>query len=95
MVVSSSNAMSIRGLRGWGAVVAVTVEGSTDRPPGVGELCPTGETGFVWLNTPALMKGYLDRDDLTAQCVRAGWFLTAGNDKTGSEPQAIASDPSR
>jgi acyl-CoA synthetase (AMP-forming)/AMP-acid ligase II len=22
------------------------------------------------------MKGYLDRDDLTAQCVRAGWFLT-------------------
>jgi acyl-CoA synthetase (AMP-forming)/AMP-acid ligase II len=22
------------------------------------------------------MRGYLDRDDLTAACVRAGWFLT-------------------
>jgi acyl-CoA synthetase (AMP-forming)/AMP-acid ligase II len=60
----------------WGAVVAVTVEGLADRPPGVGELCATGQSGFIWLNTPALMKGYLDRDDLTAQCVRAGWFLT-------------------
>ncbi len=60
----------------WGAVVAVTAEGSTDRPPGAGELCATGESGFIWLNTPALMRGYLDRDDLTAQCVRAGWFLT-------------------
>jgi len=60
----------------WGAVVAVTAEDSTERPPGTGELCPTGETGFIWLNTPALMKGYLDRDDLTSQCVGAGWFLT-------------------
>ena len=60
----------------WGAVAAVTAEGSVDRPPGVGDLCAPGESGFVWLNTPALMKGYLDRDDLTAQCVRAGWFLT-------------------
>ena len=60
----------------WGAVVAVTAEGSVDLPPGAGELCATGQSGFVWLNTPALMRGYLDRDDLTAQCVRAGWFLT-------------------
>ncbi len=27
-------------------------------------------------DTPALMRGYLDRDDLTAQVVRNGWFLT-------------------
>jgi acyl-CoA synthetase (AMP-forming)/AMP-acid ligase II len=60
----------------WGAVVAVTKEGSVEHAPGMGELCAPGESGFVWLNTPALMKGYLDRDDLTAQCVRAGWFLT-------------------
>lgn len=60
----------------WGAVVAVTAEGSADRPPGVGELSAAGQSGFIWLNTPSLMKGYLDRDDLTAECVRAGWFLT-------------------
>lgn len=60
----------------WGAIVAITREGSIDRPPGVGEEAAAGEAGFVWLNTPALMKGYLDREDLTAQCVNAGWFLT-------------------
>jgi len=60
----------------WGAVIATTREGSADLPPGIGEPCAPGETGFVWLNTPALMRGYLDRDDLTAGCVRAGWFLT-------------------
>jgi oxalate---CoA ligase len=38
--------------------------------------CAAGESGFVWLNTPALMQGYLDRDDLTAQVVRDGWFMT-------------------
>jgi acyl-CoA synthetase (AMP-forming)/AMP-acid ligase II len=60
----------------WGAAVAITRSGEIDAPPGVGELCPPGESGFVWLNTPALMKGYMDRDDLTEQCVRGGWFLT-------------------
>jgi len=60
----------------WGATVAVTPTGEIDEPPGVARLAHPGETGYVWLNTPALMVGYLDREDLTAQCVRAGWFLT-------------------
>jgi acyl-CoA synthetase (AMP-forming)/AMP-acid ligase II len=60
----------------WGAAVAVTSAGDVDAPPGVGESCAPGDSGYVWLQTPALMKGYLDRDDLTAACVRAGWFLT-------------------
>ena len=60
----------------WGAEVAITREGSPEQPPGLGERCAAGESGFVWLNTAALMKGYLDRDDLTAQVVRNGWFLT-------------------
>jgi len=37
---------------------------------------PTGESGHVWLRTPALMRGYLDRDDLTDRVVTNGWFLT-------------------
>ncbi len=60
----------------WGATVAITRGGDVLAPPGIGEPCGPGESGFVWLNTPALMRGYLDRDDLTDQCVRAGWFLT-------------------
>lgn len=60
----------------WGATIAVTREGHVDVPPGIGEGCAVGEPGFVWLNTPALMKGYLDRDDLTSQVVSNGWFLT-------------------
>ncbi len=60
----------------WGGIAAVTKDGSIEAPPGIGEPCSAGESGFVWMNTPALMKGYLDRDDLTAQCVRGGWFLT-------------------
>lgn len=38
--------------------------------------CASGESGYVWLNTPALMKGYLDRDDLTNAVVSQGWFMT-------------------
>ena len=39
-------------------------------------LCKPGEPGHVWVNTPALMRGYLDRDDLTANVVSNGWFVT-------------------
>ena len=38
--------------------------------------CAVGETGYVWLNTPALMKGYFQRDDLTTKAVIDGWFFT-------------------
>ena len=31
---------------------------------------------MVWLHTPALMKGYFQRQDLTDAAVRQGWFLT-------------------
>ena len=62
---------------GWGAVVKILRTGA-----GPGERlgpemeCAPGEPGYVWLNTPALMKGYFQRDDLTAQVVRDGWFMT-------------------
>lgn len=38
--------------------------------------CRPGEAGYVWLKTPALMKGYFDRDDLTQQAVCGGWLRT-------------------
>ncbi len=48
----------------------------TTQPLGAEHRCATGESGYVWLNTPALMKGYFRRDDLTAKAVRDGWFMT-------------------
>jgi oxalate---CoA ligase len=60
----------------WGG--ALSVLNSRD-PAAVLErdaLCAPGESGHVWTLTPALMRGYLDRDDLTAQVVSHGWFAT-------------------
>jgi acyl-CoA synthetase (AMP-forming)/AMP-acid ligase II len=61
---------------GWGAVIKVLRNADTDAPLLSANECATGESGFVWLNTPALMKGYFQRDDLTTKAVRDGWFLT-------------------
>jgi acyl-CoA synthetase (AMP-forming)/AMP-acid ligase II len=61
---------------GWGAVIKVLRNADTDAPLRPEDQCASGEPGFVWLNTPALMKGYFQRDDLTAKAVRDGWFLT-------------------
>lgn len=61
---------------GWGAVIKVLRGNDTTQPIREEDSCATGESGFVWLNTPALMKGYFNRDDLTAKAVRDGWFMT-------------------
>jgi len=60
----------------WGAVVQIRRTADTTAPPGPATECAIGESGYVWLKTPALMKGYFDRDDLTAQVVADGWFMT-------------------
>jgi len=51
----------------WGARIRI-VDGDRE--------CSAGETGMVWLQTPALMKGYFERQDLTEAAVRSGWFMT-------------------
>lgn len=61
---------------GWGSVIKVLKTKSAEHPPRAADECAPGESGFVWLNTPALMKGYLDRDDLTNAVVSQGWFMT-------------------
>jgi len=60
----------------WGGTVKILRSGSTANPPGDAEECPRGEPGHIWVNTPALMKGYLGRADLTVQVVSHGWFVT-------------------
>jgi acyl-CoA synthetase (AMP-forming)/AMP-acid ligase II len=60
----------------WGGVVRVLRTRDAGAQLGEHEICAPGENGYVWVNTPALMRGYLGRDDLTAEVVSAGWFLT-------------------
>jgi acyl-CoA synthetase (AMP-forming)/AMP-acid ligase II len=61
----------------WGAVIRILKSGNTETPPGLSQECAPGEEGYVWINTPALMQGYLGRDDLTAivSIQTAGEFL--------------------
>jgi acyl-CoA synthetase (AMP-forming)/AMP-acid ligase II len=61
---------------GWGAVVQIFHTNETDKPLSKDQRCAPSESGYVWLNTPALMKGYFQRDDLTAMAVIDGWFMT-------------------
>jgi acyl-CoA synthetase (AMP-forming)/AMP-acid ligase II len=61
---------------GWGAVVRILKTNDTTQPLEPEQSCAIGESGYVWLNTPALMKGYFQRDDLTSKAVAEGWFMT-------------------
>lgn len=60
----------------WGARIRVCQPGAEEGGIAPGPECAPGETGMVWLQTPALMKGYFERQDLTDAAVRQGWFLT-------------------
>ena len=61
---------------GWGSVIKVLKTNDTSVLEETDLICQPGETGYVWLNTPALMKTYFQRDDLTNQVVHNGWFMT-------------------
>jgi acyl-CoA synthetase (AMP-forming)/AMP-acid ligase II len=60
----------------WGAVIRIlkTSDGLGLSDPDAA--CRPGEAGHVWINTPALMKGYFNRDELTDRVVTGGWFRT-------------------
>lgn len=61
----------------WGAVIRILNTSSSDAIFSRDTECAPGESGYVWINTPALMKEYLNREDLTSQVVSSGWFMTA------------------
>ena len=60
----------------WGGVLKVLRTADALTQIDDTQECAPGESGQVWVNTPALMRGYLGRDDLTADVVSAGWFRT-------------------
>ncbi|HEY7041899.1 MAG TPA: class I adenylate-forming enzyme family protein [Methylomirabilota bacterium] len=61
----------------WGATIRVRRAADAEGLAALGDgECAPGETGHVWLETPALMRGYLGRDDLTRRVVVDGRFAT-------------------
>jgi oxalate---CoA ligase len=60
----------------WGGELRVLNSSEPDAVASSDAARKPGESGHVWVKTPALMRGYLDRDDLTAKVVNQGWFLT-------------------
>lgn len=60
----------------WGATIRVLSAREVDELSGESLICRNGEPGMIWLNSPALMKGYFQRDDLTETVVHQGWFKT-------------------
>jgi acyl-CoA synthetase (AMP-forming)/AMP-acid ligase II len=60
----------------FGCAVHILPFGTTDSDIAFAEPCAPGEAGYVWVQTPALMRGYLDRDDLTEEVISRGCFVT-------------------
>jgi len=65
---------------GWGTRILISknqgmTEGKIDKLLEKNSL-PVGEVGYVWLQTPTLMQGYLNRPDLTQSVVCGTWFYT-------------------
>jgi acyl-CoA synthetase (AMP-forming)/AMP-acid ligase II len=60
----------------WGGALAILPARDTRVAADDAARCRPDEPGYVWAKTPALMDGYLGRDDLTAEVVSNGWFST-------------------
>ena len=60
----------------WGAAIKILKSVEPQTPFAVDAECKVDETGYIWINTPALMKGYYGQPDLTEQVISGGWFVT-------------------
>jgi acyl-CoA synthetase (AMP-forming)/AMP-acid ligase II len=60
----------------WSASIKILKTDGDADPLAPGVECKPGEPGMIWAHTPALMKGYFRRPDLTDAVVRQGWFKT-------------------
>jgi acyl-CoA synthetase (AMP-forming)/AMP-acid ligase II len=60
----------------WGAVVKILKRADAGAPFDAEVQCSAEEPGYIWLNTPALMRGYYGQPELTDQVISGGWFFT-------------------
>jgi len=62
--------------RPWGATIKIIRQDSAGEVLDPDLECSAGDEGMIWLNTPSLMKGYFQRQDLTDAVISQGWFMT-------------------
>ncbi|HUR71754.1 MAG TPA: class I adenylate-forming enzyme family protein [Candidatus Limnocylindrales bacterium] len=60
----------------WGAAIKILKSPERQAPFADANECKVSETGYVWINTPALMQGYFGQPELTDQVISGGWFAT-------------------
>ena len=60
----------------WGSVIRTLKSADPHAPFDPDTPCRAAETGYIWINTPALMQGYYRQPELTAQVISGGWFYT-------------------
>jgi acyl-CoA synthetase (AMP-forming)/AMP-acid ligase II len=60
----------------WETLVTIMPDAEPEHAPGLAAPCRAGDVGHVWLSTPALMRGYLGREDLTHHALAGGWLVT-------------------
>jgi len=60
----------------WGSVIRTLKSADPHAPFDPDTQCRAAETGYIWINTPALMQGYYRQPELTAQVISGGWFYT-------------------
>ncbi|HKM56545.1 MAG TPA: AMP-binding protein, partial [Isosphaeraceae bacterium] len=63
--------ISVRIVRPESVVTAGASDAADDIEP-----LPTGSEGMILVKGPNVMKGYLNRDDLTSKALCAGWYVT-------------------
>jgi acyl-CoA synthetase (AMP-forming)/AMP-acid ligase II len=60
----------------WGSIIKILKSSEPHAPFQADGQCKVDETGYIWINTPALMQGYYGQQDLTDRVISGGWFLT-------------------
>ena len=60
----------------WGGRVMVTRMSGCESDDVTEEPCAAGAAGMVWIAGPGLMRGFLNRQDLTDAVIRCGWYMT-------------------
>lgn len=59
-----------------GSIIRILPSGTTVNDLLTANECDTSTAGHIWVQTPGLMRGYFEREDLTSQVVSNGWFQT-------------------
>lgn len=60
----------------WGSLIRIVEPAAGEGTLVPARVCKPGEIGQIWVQTPALMRGYFGREDLTNQVISKGWFVT-------------------